>query len=278
MYFVARYPGLTGGCQMKWEYFGTGHGKNKPSVLCPSTRLYKVFLNYVLGLLCNQKFATVTIYNLWCNLLSSTYYPVPTIFCLKNPVLSCIVCFWIPISLIQFFLCFHPRWLGWCECSLKDEVAYEQLRHPDRRLQDAKDVTFMWGILSNRVHMSSRWRNREAIRRHFHEIPAQSIARAEPWNCNPIPGSRSFSLHFLYFSCQFHQIDGSVFFLLLQGLSIASAGSLRESWACDSMTIDKNPGGGRGHLLIICRNMCVQGCIKGGVFYFFSQLIVPLFR
>lgn len=27
MYFVSRYPGLTGGCQMKWSYFGTGHGK-----------------------------------------------------------------------------------------------------------------------------------------------------------------------------------------------------------------------------------------------------------
>jgi hypothetical protein len=24
MYFVARYPGLTGRCQMKWEYFGIG--------------------------------------------------------------------------------------------------------------------------------------------------------------------------------------------------------------------------------------------------------------
>jgi hypothetical protein len=29
MYFVARYPGLFNGCQMKWEYFGTGHGKGK---------------------------------------------------------------------------------------------------------------------------------------------------------------------------------------------------------------------------------------------------------
>jgi hypothetical protein len=27
MYFVARYPHLTNGCQMKWEYFGTSHGK-----------------------------------------------------------------------------------------------------------------------------------------------------------------------------------------------------------------------------------------------------------
>jgi hypothetical protein len=27
MYFVARYPGLTGGCSMRWNYFGSGHGK-----------------------------------------------------------------------------------------------------------------------------------------------------------------------------------------------------------------------------------------------------------
>jgi hypothetical protein len=69
----------------------------------------------------------------------------------------------------------------------------EQLRRPDRRLQDARDVvTFIRGTLSNRVDMSSRRRNREAIRRHFQEIPVESIARTEPWNCDPIPGSRSF--------------------------------------------------------------------------------------
>lgn len=28
-YFVCRYPGLTKGCQMKWHFFGTGHGKGK---------------------------------------------------------------------------------------------------------------------------------------------------------------------------------------------------------------------------------------------------------
>jgi hypothetical protein len=27
MYFVARYPGLTDGCAMRWDYFGSGHGK-----------------------------------------------------------------------------------------------------------------------------------------------------------------------------------------------------------------------------------------------------------
>jgi hypothetical protein len=27
MYFVARYPGLTDGCSMRWEYFGSGHSK-----------------------------------------------------------------------------------------------------------------------------------------------------------------------------------------------------------------------------------------------------------
>jgi hypothetical protein len=27
MYFVARYPCLTGGCSMQWNYFGFGHGK-----------------------------------------------------------------------------------------------------------------------------------------------------------------------------------------------------------------------------------------------------------
>jgi hypothetical protein len=29
MYFVARYPGLTEGCAMRWGYFGSGHGKGK---------------------------------------------------------------------------------------------------------------------------------------------------------------------------------------------------------------------------------------------------------
>ena len=29
MYFVARYPGLTGGCHMRWNYFGTAHGKGE---------------------------------------------------------------------------------------------------------------------------------------------------------------------------------------------------------------------------------------------------------
>lgn len=29
MYFVTRYPGIADGCQMRWEYFGTGHGKGK---------------------------------------------------------------------------------------------------------------------------------------------------------------------------------------------------------------------------------------------------------
>jgi hypothetical protein len=30
LYFVARYPGITEGCQMCWEFFGTGHRKGKP--------------------------------------------------------------------------------------------------------------------------------------------------------------------------------------------------------------------------------------------------------
>ena len=29
MYFVGRYPGLTGGCHMRWNYFGTAHGKGE---------------------------------------------------------------------------------------------------------------------------------------------------------------------------------------------------------------------------------------------------------
>ena len=29
MYFVSRYPGLTGGCVMSWNFFGTGHGKGE---------------------------------------------------------------------------------------------------------------------------------------------------------------------------------------------------------------------------------------------------------
>jgi hypothetical protein len=27
MHFVALYPGLMGGCSMKWNYFGSGHSK-----------------------------------------------------------------------------------------------------------------------------------------------------------------------------------------------------------------------------------------------------------
>jgi hypothetical protein len=34
MFFVARYPALTGGCQMRWEYFGTCHGKGTLDVCC----------------------------------------------------------------------------------------------------------------------------------------------------------------------------------------------------------------------------------------------------
>jgi hypothetical protein len=30
LYFVARYPDVTEGCQMRWEFFGMGHGKGKP--------------------------------------------------------------------------------------------------------------------------------------------------------------------------------------------------------------------------------------------------------
>ena len=29
MYFVSRYPSLTGGCEMEWNFFGTGHGKGE---------------------------------------------------------------------------------------------------------------------------------------------------------------------------------------------------------------------------------------------------------
>jgi hypothetical protein len=29
MYFVARYPGLTGGCKMRWNFFGSSHGKGQ---------------------------------------------------------------------------------------------------------------------------------------------------------------------------------------------------------------------------------------------------------
>lgn len=29
LYFVARYPGLTNGCTMNWNFFGTGHGKGE---------------------------------------------------------------------------------------------------------------------------------------------------------------------------------------------------------------------------------------------------------
>jgi len=27
IFFVARYPTLTNGCKMRWQYFGTSHGK-----------------------------------------------------------------------------------------------------------------------------------------------------------------------------------------------------------------------------------------------------------
>jgi hypothetical protein len=33
MYFVARYPGLTEGCHMRWNYFGTAHGKGEDPIL-----------------------------------------------------------------------------------------------------------------------------------------------------------------------------------------------------------------------------------------------------
>jgi hypothetical protein len=29
MFFVAKYPGIADGCRMRWEYFGTGHGKGE---------------------------------------------------------------------------------------------------------------------------------------------------------------------------------------------------------------------------------------------------------
>ena len=34
MYFVARYPSLTGGCSMIWNYFATGHGKGTHCTFC----------------------------------------------------------------------------------------------------------------------------------------------------------------------------------------------------------------------------------------------------
>jgi hypothetical protein len=33
MYHIARYPGIIDGCQMKWDYFGTGHGKGEVCIL-----------------------------------------------------------------------------------------------------------------------------------------------------------------------------------------------------------------------------------------------------
>jgi hypothetical protein len=43
LYFVGRYPGLTKGCAMKWNFFGTVHGKGKH---CQETHPFSSMLNY----------------------------------------------------------------------------------------------------------------------------------------------------------------------------------------------------------------------------------------
>jgi hypothetical protein len=68
----------------------------------------------------------------------------------------------------------------------------EQLRRPDRRLQNAEDVVrFLRETLSTRVHLSLRRQNRGAIARHFHEVPIYFVPRSEAWNCDSIRGSRT---------------------------------------------------------------------------------------
>jgi hypothetical protein len=55
---------------------------------------------------------------------------------------------------------------------LKTKIRMEQLRQPDRRLQNAHDVVgFLRETLSERVHMSFYRKNKGDISRHFHEIP-----------------------------------------------------------------------------------------------------------
>jgi hypothetical protein len=49
MYFVARYPGLTEGCAMRWDYFGSGHGKGK--VLTLFGRDYIFLSNFIFGIM-----------------------------------------------------------------------------------------------------------------------------------------------------------------------------------------------------------------------------------
>jgi hypothetical protein len=35
LYFVARYLGITNGCHMRWNFFGTAHDKGTTLNLCP---------------------------------------------------------------------------------------------------------------------------------------------------------------------------------------------------------------------------------------------------
>jgi hypothetical protein len=52
MYFVARYPGLTG-CTMRWSFFGSGHGKGM-SMICEGFSLYVRFHLHLLAEMSTQ--------------------------------------------------------------------------------------------------------------------------------------------------------------------------------------------------------------------------------
>jgi hypothetical protein len=47
MYFVARYPGLTEDCVMRWDYFGSGHGKGKALIVSGCN--YILYSNFIIG-------------------------------------------------------------------------------------------------------------------------------------------------------------------------------------------------------------------------------------
>jgi hypothetical protein len=62
MFFVARYLGLINGCKMRWQFFGTSHGKGKFSINANPIYLHYTINYFLLDLILNLYIFTLMIW------------------------------------------------------------------------------------------------------------------------------------------------------------------------------------------------------------------------
>ena len=145
MYFVARYPSLTGGCTMVWNYFASGYGKGS---ICTLYTLCTFCTTCTLCIMC-------TLYNV-------------------------------------LFSAVAGEWDG-AGAVVKHALRMEQIRNPDRQLQNAAQcVDFLQEGFSTQPPSSYAGTTTRDIHRTSWHIGENEVSRDQPMACHTNPGSKSF--------------------------------------------------------------------------------------